>query len=100
MIIMLIDPKQYVEKYKNASYHELLKFKNELISCISDFEHDFDREEWNWESSPGPDVGYQLNLELFGLIAPLLKEAFNKEYVMGNKNMDDYLNDMREFYGE
>ena len=53
---MMIDPKQYVEKYKNASYLELLKFKNELISCISDFEHDFDKEEWSWESSPGPDV--------------------------------------------
>lgn len=71
---MMIDPKQYVEKYKNASYLELLKFKNELISCISDSEHDFDKEEWSWESSPGPDVGYQLNLELLGLIAPLLKE--------------------------
>ena len=100
MIIMMIDPKQYVEKYKNASYLELLKFKNELISCISDFEHDFDKEEWSWESSPGPDVGYQLNLELLGLIASLLKAAFNKEYEMGDKNMDDYLNDMREFYGE
>ena len=74
---MMKDPKQYVEKYKNASYLELLRFKNELISCISDFEHDFDKEEWS-----------------------LLKEAFNREYEMGNKNMDDYLNDMREFYGE
>ena len=71
---MMIESKQYVEKYKNASCFELLKFKNELISCISDSEHDFDKEEWSWESSPGPDVGYQLNLELLGLIAPLLKE--------------------------
>lgn len=31
-------------------------------------------------ASLGPDVGYQLNLELLGLIAPLLKEAFNREY--------------------
>lgn len=100
MLIMMIDPKQYVEKYKNASYLELLKFKNELISCISDFEHDFYKEEWSWESSPCPDVGYQLNLELLGLIAPLLKEAFNREYEMGDKNMDDYLNDVRKFYGK
>ncbi len=52
------------------------------------------------ESSPCPDVGYQLNLELLGLIAPLLKEAFNREYEMGDKNMDDYLNDVRKFYGK
>lgn len=97
---MMIESKQYVEKYKNASYLELLKFKNELISCISDFEHNYDKEEWSWESSPGPDVGYQLNLELLGLIAPLLKAAFTREYEMGDKSMDDFLNDMREFYGE
>ena len=97
---MMIDPFSYVDKFEDASYLEILKFKDELISYISDFEHDFDKEEWSWESSPGPDVGYQLNLELLGLIAPLLKEAFNREYEMGDKNMDDYLNDMREFYGE
>ena len=97
---MMIDPKQYVEKYKNASYLELLKFKDELISCISDFEHNFAKEEWSWESSPGPEVGYQLNLELLVLIAPLLKEAFNREYEVGNKNRDDFLNDIRKFYGE
>lgn len=51
-------------------------------------------------SSPGPDFGYQINLELLGLIAPLLKEAFNREYEVGDKNIDDFLNDMREFYGE
>ena len=73
---MMIDPKEYVEKYKNASYLELLKFKNEQISCISDFEHDFDKEEWSWESSPCPDVGYQLNLELLGLIARFISCIF------------------------
>lgn len=45
-------------------------------------------------------VGYQLNLELLDLIAPLLKAAFTREYEMGDKSMDDFLNDMREFYGE
>ena len=97
---MMMDPKQYVEQYKNASYLELLRFKNELVSCISDFEHDYYKEECCWESSPGPDVGYQMNLELLGLIAPMLKEAFNREYEWGDKDMDDYLDDMREFYGE
>ena len=85
---MMIDPFSYVDMFENASYLELLRFKNELISCISDFEHDFDKEEQSWESSPGLDVGYQLNLELLGLIAPLLKEAFNREYEMGDKNRD------------
>ena len=42
---MMIDPFSYVDMFENASYLELLRFKNELISCISDFEHDFDKEE-------------------------------------------------------
>jgi len=97
---MMMDPKQYVEQYKNASYKELLQLKNELVSCISEFEHDFDKEELVWDISPGPDVGYQCNLEVLGLIAPMLSEAFNREYERGEKDMDDYLNDMRKYYGE
>ena len=97
---MMMDPKQYVEQYKNASYIELLKIKNELVSCISDFEHDFDKEKLVWDISPGPDVGYQWNLEVLGLIAPMLSEAFNREYEWGEKDMDDYMGDMRKIYGE
>ena len=31
---MMIDPFQYVDPYKDASYQEILKFKNKLISDI------------------------------------------------------------------
>ena len=97
---MMMDPAQYVEQFKNSSYLEILKFKNELISCISDFEHDFDREDPDWESNPGPDVHYQWNLEALGLITPMLSEAFNREYEWGDKTTFDYAEDMRKFYGE
>ncbi len=93
-----MDPKQYAEQYKNASYIELLRLKNELVSCISEFEQDYAKEELVWDTSPGPDVGYQWNLEVLGLIAPMLSEAFNSEYEWGDKDMNDYLNDMRKFY--
>ncbi len=41
---MMMAPKQYVEQFKNASYQEILKVKNELVSDISKFERDYDRE--------------------------------------------------------
>ena len=63
---MMMDPVQYVNQFKNASYQEILKLKNELISCISDFEHDFDREDSYWKLAQGPDVQYQWNLETLG----------------------------------
>lgn len=69
---MMIDPFQYVDQYKDASYQEILKFKNELISDITKFEHDFDRKDPNWTVCPSPDVYYQWNLEALGLIAPML----------------------------
>ena len=77
---MMMSPAQYVEKFRNASYQEILEFKNELISDISKFENDSDRKAPAWNLSPGPDVQYQWNLEVLGLIAPMLSEVFNREY--------------------
>ena len=95
-----MDPKQYVEQFKNASYQEILRFKNELISCISEFEHDFDRDDPDWKFAPDPDAQYQWNLEALGLIAPMLSEAFNREYESGEKTLFDYADDMRQFYNQ
>ena len=55
---MMMAPAQYVEKFRNASYQEILKFKNELISDIAKFENDSDRKELDWNVSPGPDVQF------------------------------------------
>ena len=77
---MMMDPILYAEQFKNASYLELLRIKNELISDISKFENDSDRKAPAWNISPGPDVQYQWNLEVLGLIAPMLSDAFNREY--------------------
>ena len=81
----MMDPKQYVEQFKNASYQEILKVKNELVSDITKFEGDYDMEDPDWEVKPGPDVHYQWNLETLGLIAPMLSEVFNREYEWGRR---------------
>lgn len=91
---------QYVEQFENASYQEILKVKNELVSDISKFEHDYDREDPDWNICPKPDVCYQWSLEALGLIAPMLAEAFDRDYERGEKGMEDYGKEMREFYGE
>ena len=97
---MMMAPEQYVEQFKNASYQEILKVKNKLITEITKFEHDYDREDPDWEAKPGPDVRYQWNLDALGLITPMLSEAFNREYEWGEKGMNEYGREMREFYGE
>ena len=97
---MMVAPEQYVEQFENASYQEILKVKNELISDISKFEHDYDMEDPDWEVKPGPDVHYQWNLEVLGLIAPMLSKAFNREYEGGKKDMEDYGGEMRVFYNK
>ena len=95
---MMMAPAQYVEQFENASYQEILKVKNELVSDITKFEHDYDMEDPDWEVKPGPDVHYQWNLEVLGLIAPMLSEAFNREYEWGEKDIMDYGGDMRSCY--
>ena len=87
--IMMIDPEQYVEQFENASYQEILKVKNELVSDITKFEHDYDREDPDWNICPKPDVRYQWNLEALGLIAPLLSKAFNSEYEWGDRKREN-----------
>ena len=52
----------------------------------------------DWNVCPGPDVQYQWNLEALSCIASKLSEAFNRVYECGDKDMDDYLNDMRKIY--
>lgn len=97
---MMMAPAQYVEQFKNATYQEILKVKNELVSEISKFEHDYDMEDSDWNICPKPDVRYQWNLEALGLIAPMLSEAFNREYEWGEKGMKEYGGEMRVFFGE
>lgn len=97
---MMIDPMTYVDQYENASYLDILKFKNELVESITKFEHDFDRKDSDWKFAPGPDVQYQWNLEALGFIASMLSKAFNKEYETGDKVIFDYGKDMRQFYDQ
>lgn len=95
---MMISPAQYVEQFKDAPYLELLKIKNDLVSDISKFEHNYDYDSQDWNVSPSPEVQYQWNLDALGLIASMFSEAFNKEYAYGVKYVSDYWDDMKMFY--
>ena len=97
---MMMSPESFLAEYKNASYLELLKLKNELVQCIEEFEKDYYQEEHVWTISPTPDVHYQWNLDVLGRVAPMLREAFNREYEMGDKNIADYYKEMRTEFGD
>ena len=45
----MMNPIQYVEQFTNISYFEILKLKNDLVCCISKYEHDFNRRDPAWE---------------------------------------------------
>lgn len=46
-------------------------------------------------NTAGPDVRYQYNLEVLEKLAPMLREAFNREYESGEKTMLDYYREMK-----
>jgi len=92
----MMSPDAYLSEYENANYLDLLKLKNELVQCITDFETDYDKEDAGWGCISSPDVHYQWNLEVLGKVCCLLKEAFNREYEWGDKDISDYYEDMKK----
>lgn len=97
---MLDSPEFFVKKYKNSSYLDLLKLKNEFVAKITEFETDFYMQNEKWYECPSASSFYKWNLEVLSLISHLLKKAFNKEYIWGKKKITDYYEDMKKFYRE
>jgi len=80
---MMVSPQGFLEGYKNASYFELIKLKDELVESITEFETDYDMNSAGERIHPDPSVRYQWNLEVLSGIALMLKEAFNNEFIWG-----------------
>lgn len=93
---MMMSPDSFLKEYKNAGYFEFLKLKNELVQRIAEFEKDCEMKSDGWKINPGPDVQYQWNLEVMGKVAGMLKEAFNREFEMGEKGIEDFYREMKQ----
>lgn len=93
---MMISPDYFLDEYENAGYFELLKLKNELVQEIAEFESDCEMKDEGVKVSPGPDVQYQWNLDVLGKVAGMLKEAFNREYEMREKSIEDFYREMKQ----
>lgn len=92
----MVAPNVFLAEYENAGYLELLKLKNELVQSIAEFENDFEQKNLDWDVCPSPDVHYQWNLEVLGILAPMLQTAFNEEYESGKKDLSDFYREVRE----
>lgn len=76
---MLRCPESVIEEHKQDSYEELVKFKNELISEIDEFERS-DNNSDDVIFSPSPETYYRWNLSVLEKIIPLLQEAYRRKY--------------------
>lgn len=93
---MMMSTDSFLKEYENAGYFELLKLKNELVKSIAAFERDFERKDDGWKINPGPDVQYQWNLDVLGKVAGMLREAFNREFEMGEKSIENFYREMKQ----
>lgn len=93
---MMMSPYSFLKEYENAGYFELLKLKNELVKSIAAFESDCERKDDGWKINPGPDVQYQWNLDVLGKVAGMLREAFNREFEMGEKSIENFYREMKQ----
>ena len=76
---MMISSKNFYNEYKDCSYAELIKVRDELISEITEFEY---KEKNNirdsdWEILPSPATVYSMNLEYLQQICILMAEKYD-----------------------
>lgn len=99
---MLIPLSWILEKHKNDDFFELLKFKNEIVSGLTEIETDFYMKSEEWLSKPSLMDLYKWYLDVLEHVCPLLRKAFIEEYPGGRdgKYMNEFCEDMKNFYEE
>ncbi|MBE6027509.1 MAG: hypothetical protein E7227_02750 [Clostridiales bacterium] len=78
---MMISPEGFIEEYKNKSYIELVKVRDELLKEIRGFEKDKGQDGMGIMISPSPEVRYQCNLLYLGKLCELISEKYNIENI-------------------
>ena len=87
---MMISPEMYISQIRDKPYPYLMDARNKLLRYICDFEEKEKagiRDESEWNSSPFPDVRYQMDLEYLSGLCALMQERYNEEYVWGRRTL-------------
>jgi len=82
---MMIAPCTFIEEYKNCTYAQLIKVRNELLEEILGFEADEKRglrEGEECSIHPSPQVRYQMNQEYLQELLILMSKKYDEETVM------------------
>ena len=75
---MMISPEMFADEYKENSYEELIKVRDNLIQDIRRFEKGNITEE-EMMTKPSQDTRYQCNLEYLAEICKLIQEKYNQK---------------------
>ena len=74
----MISPEYYAEQYKDSSYEELLRIRDELIKNIRAFEKGkIDKSAYM--ILPSPSTIYQMNLQYLAEMCKLIHEKYNRK---------------------
>lgn len=89
---MMISPEMYAEQFKEASYQEMIKERDNLIRYIRKYEKlekAGDRSGEDWMIHPQPDVRYQMYMDYLAALLLIMRNKYNEEYVRGDKKLSD-----------
>ena len=75
---MMISPNAYIDQFKNYSYEDLLKIRDEMYESIKAFEKG-KIDPKAYMIKPSPDTIYQMNLEYLAEICKLIHEKYNRK---------------------
>ena len=88
----MISPEMYAEQFKEASYQEMIKERDNLIRYIRKYEKlekAGDRSGEDWMIHPQPDVRYQMYMDYLAALLLIMRNKYNEEYVRGDKKLSD-----------
>ena len=89
---MMMAPKAYIDRLKEADYLTLINERNELIQSIRRFERDErrgDRSGEEWKLLPNPETAYQMNLEYLAVLCRMMQDRYSEVYVREGRRLSD-----------
>ena len=89
---MMTGAKAYIRDLKDKDYLQLIEERERLLEFITDYETKEmarERSVFDWFTHPQMVEKYQAYLEYLAELCILMKEKYHKEYVWGNRKLEE-----------
>ena len=89
---MITSASSYIKDLKDKDYLQLIEERTKLLTFISDYEQKEmagERSPFDWLTHPQLVEKYQAYLEYLAELCKLMKEKYHKEYIWGDRKLEE-----------